>query len=155
MAITIARLQLSSSAFEEGKRIPAVYTCEGRNINPPLSIQRLPEGTRSLALIVEDPDAPKQTFDHWVMWNIPVRETIDEDANPGINGVNSAGETGYIGPCPPSGVHRYYFHVFALDAELDLPAGINKEALLVAIESHVLARGSLMGTYEKKNKETE
>jgi len=144
------KLIVSSSAFTEGGDIPSLYTCDGQGINPPLQIGQIPEDAVTLALIMEDPDAPNGTFDHWLVWNIERTATIQEGRNPGINGTNSAGKTGYIGPCPPSGSHRYYFHVYALDAHVKLAAGANKQGLMDAMESHILAEGSIMGRYKKQ-----
>jgi Raf kinase inhibitor-like YbhB/YbcL family protein len=148
-------LVVSSPAFQQGEMIPSKYTCEGSNINPPLQIDHIPEETKTLALITEDPDAPKGTFDHWLVWNIPPKAAIGENTSPGISGANGAGKTGYHGPCPPSGSHRYYFHVYALDTSLDLLAGETKEALQAAMETHILASGSLMGRYQKQNQPVE
>jgi Raf kinase inhibitor-like YbhB/YbcL family protein len=145
-------LIISSSAFENEGNIPAKYTCEGEEINPPLHVDNIPDGTQTLAIIVEDPDAPKGTFDHWLVWNIPPESIIEENRIPGISGKNSAGKTGYHGPCPPSGYHRYYFHVFALDSSLNLQAGSDKRTLQAAMEPHVLAKGSVMGKYKKTGK---
>jgi Raf kinase inhibitor-like YbhB/YbcL family protein len=142
-------LIITSPAFEEGGNIPSKYTCDGEEINPPLNIANIPHGGQMLAVIVEDPDAPNGTFDHWLAWNIPRASTIGENTNPGISGTNSGGKTGYHGPCPPSGSHRYYFHVFALDAILDLGAGENKQRLLEAMQPHILAKGTLMGRYQR------
>jgi Raf kinase inhibitor-like YbhB/YbcL family protein len=142
-------LIISSSAFENEGVIPSKYTCDGEEINPPLKIDQIPEGTKTLALIVEDPDAPNRTFDHWLVWNIPLTNSINENSNPGISGTNSGGKTGYYSPCPPSGYHRYYFNVFALDRSLDLKAGENKTKLKAAMEPHILAQGSLMGRYQR------
>jgi Raf kinase inhibitor-like YbhB/YbcL family protein len=102
-------LTVSSPAFNNEGDIPAKYTCEGEEVNPPLQIDAIPEEAISLALIVEDPDAPKGTFDHWIVWNIEPKSSITENSNPGISGSNNGGKTGYYGPCPPSGSHRYYF----------------------------------------------
>ena len=146
-------LIISSSAFENEGIIPPKYTCDGEEINPPLHVENIPEGTQTLAIIVEDPDAPKGTFDHWLVWNIPPESIIAENRIPGISGKNSAGKTGYHGPCPPSGHHRYYFHVFALDGSLDLPAGTDKKTLQEAMKPHVLAKGSIMGRYKKQGKQ--
>ncbi|HET9434757.1 MAG TPA: YbhB/YbcL family Raf kinase inhibitor-like protein [Chitinophagaceae bacterium] len=143
------QLQVISTVFSHKGHIPPQYTCEGENINPALIIRNFPDNTRTLALIVEDPDAPNGTFDHWVVWNIPPNEAIAERSNAGINGTNSFGKTGYGGPCPPSGVHRYFFKVFALDAELNLKAGSGKNELLDAMKGHVLATGEIMGLYQK------
>ncbi|MEP6948328.1 MAG: YbhB/YbcL family Raf kinase inhibitor-like protein [Ginsengibacter sp.] len=145
-------LIISSSAFENEGIIPSRYTCEGEEINPPLHVENIPEGTQTLAIIVEDPDAPKGTFDHWLVWNIPPESIIKENRIPGISGQNSAGKTGYHGPCPPSGYHRYYFTVFALNDSLDIQAGADKKTLLAAIEPHIIAKGSLMGKYKKTGK---
>ncbi len=145
-------LDVTSTAFEEGGYIPTKYTCEGEDINPPLRIQQIPHGTQTLGIIVEDPDAPKGVYDHWVLWNIERTELIGENTLPGISGRNSSGKTGYMGPCPPSGSHRYFFNVFALDVMLDLEAGSQKQQLEEAMEGHIIARGSLMGYYQKTGK---
>jgi Raf kinase inhibitor-like YbhB/YbcL family protein len=143
-------LNISSSAFEDEGIIPSKYTCDGEEINPPLYVENIPEGTQALAIIVEDPDAPNGTFDHWLVWNIPPESIIEENRIPGVSGKNSAGKTGYHGPCPPSGYHRYYFYVFALDKSLDLEGGVDKKTLQAAMQPHILATGSLMGRYKKK-----
>lgn len=153
MATTATRqLELSSPAFKADGNIPAEYTCDGEGINPPLKINKIPENTHTLALIVEDPDAPGGTFDHWLVWNIKPAAAINENSNPGISGNNSAGKTGYHPPCPPKGSHRYYFHVYALDSELDLMPGESKESLQQAMKSHILAEGTIMGRYERRGK---
>lgn len=146
-------LEVRSSAFSHKGHIPSRYTCDGEDINPSLEIGNIPEGTKSLALIMEDPDAPGGTFDHWLVWNISPNEAISERANPGISGTNSFGKTGYGGPCPPRGSHRYYFKAYALDTTLDLLAGSDKKSLIHAMKEHVLAEGVLMGLYEKKRGE--
>ena len=143
-------LRVRSVAFSHGGHIPPKYTCEGENVNPPLEISGLPEQTKSLALIVEDPDAPKGIYDHWVAWNIPPNEAIAENSKPGIIGKNSFGNTGYGGPCPPSGSHRYFFKVYALDTNLDIAAGADKRTLEQAMKDHVLAMGELMAHYQKR-----
>ena len=142
-------LRLISTAFSHNGHIPPQYTCEGKNVNPPLKIENIPGGAKSLAIIVEDPDASRGVFDHWVMWNIPVNAAIAEESQAGINGTNSFGQTGYGGPCPPSGVHRYFFKLYALDKELDLAPGAGKNELLDAMKGHVLATAELMGVYQK------
>jgi len=145
-----ASLIVTSAAFHNGELIPSKYTCDGEEINPPLEIMELPEGTQSLALIVDDPDAPNGTFDHWLVWNIdPFKKHIAENSNPGISGHNSAGKTGYHGPCPPSGSHRYFFKVYALSTNLDLAPGSGKKELEDAMLPHILGQGSLMGRYER------
>jgi Raf kinase inhibitor-like YbhB/YbcL family protein len=150
--IKTGTLVISSPAFQHEGDIPSKYTCDGEGINPPLQIEKIPENTVSLAIIMEDPDAPKGTFDHWLLWNISPGSHIMENSIPGISGTNSADKTGYHGPCPPSGSHRYYFYVFALDAELDLEAGAGKRKLQEAMRPHVLAKGSIMGRYQRSDK---
>jgi len=142
-------LIVESPAFANNELIPAKYTCVGSNINPTLVITDIPYGTKSLALIVDDPDAPHGTFDHWVMWNIPAVGVIDENSAPGIQGKNGKGENKYMGPCPPSGTHHYHFKVYALDIKLKLPAGADKNALLKAMDKHILASGELIGLFKK------
>ena len=142
-------LVVSSTAFEQEGSIPAKYTCGGEEINPPLHIENIPDGTKTLAIIAEDPDTAKGIFDHWVAWNIPVKNDIAENSSPGISGINGSGKTGYHPPCPPTGNHRYYFHVYALDKALSLTTGANKEDLQIAMGNHILAKGCLMGRYEK------
>jgi Raf kinase inhibitor-like YbhB/YbcL family protein len=144
-------LVIHSTVFNHNGHIPSDYTCEGKNINPPIEISSIPEGTKTLALIIEDPDAQHPNFVHWVVWNIPPNEAIAEGSNPGISGTNGFGKTGYGGPCPPSGSHRYFFRVYALDVELDLLAGSDKNALIDAMKDHILAKGELMGHYQKRN----
>lgn len=150
MAIILNKpLIVESPAFANNELIPAKYTCVGSNINPALVITNIPNGTKSLALIVDDPDAPNGIFDHWIMWNIPVIAVIDENSAPGIQGKNGKGENKYIGPCPPSGTHHYNFKVYALDTKLDLPVGSDKNALLKTMDKHILASGGLIGLFKK------
>lgn len=147
-------MKIQSSAFGQGQPIPPKYTCEGTNVNPPLSISGVPAGTASLALVIEDPDAPGKTFYHWLVWNMPAdTDTINEGSVPlgAVQGRNSAGNPEYTGPCPPSGRHRYIFRLYALDDMLDLDAGAAYEDLQKAMEGHVLAETELIGTYKKKN----
>jgi hypothetical protein len=149
--------QLTSTAFAQGNPIPPVYTCTSRNVSPPLAWGDPPAGTRSLALIMDDPDAPAGDWVHWVIYNIPTSsralpENISSDAqlaDGSLHGKNSWGKLGYGGPCPPFGTHRYFFRLYALDATLNLKAGANKAELLRAIEGHLLELTELMGTYEK------
>ena len=142
-------LSISSAAFQEAGVIPLKYTCDGQEVNPAIRIENIPQGTKSLALIVEDPDAPNGTFDHWLAWNIEPTSLIKENSDPGVSGKNGAGKTGYHAPCPPSGYHRYFFNVFALDSDLELQAGSDKHALNTAMESHILAKGTLMGRFQR------
>lgn len=142
-------MKLTSPEIENGKKIPRKFTCEGDDINPTLIIEDIPVGTKSLALIVDDPDAPMGTWVHWVSFNIPVVSQIDEDSIPGKQGINDFGRKDYGGPCPPSGTHRYFFKLYALDTVLDLNEGINKEALEDAVEGHILDKAELIGLYKK------
>lgn len=147
-------LSVISTVFSHKGHIPPEYTCDGKDINPPLEINQIPEGTKSLALIMEDPDAPRGTFDHWIVWNISPNEAISEQSTVGVSGINDFGKIGYGGPCPPSGVHRYFFKIFALDTKLDLVEGSDKTALLDAMSDHILAEGQIMGLYQKKKPKT-
>jgi len=150
-------IQIQSSAFSEGGAIPKQYTCDGKDISPPLSWAGVPDETKSLALICDDPDAPRKTWVHWVLFDLPpgikglsegvaARETIAEG---GTHGVNDFRKLGYGGPCPPSGTHRYLFKLYALDAKLALSSGATKEEVLRAMEGHVLAQGTLTGKYSR------
>ena len=145
-------LELTSDAFANGQSIPAKYTCTGRNISPALAWNETPSGTRSFALIMDDPDAPLGTWVHWVLFNIPaearsLQENIDTSAM--SVGKNSWGDLGYGGPCPPGGTHRYYFKLYALDSTLNLRPGATKEQMLQEMKGHILAQGELMGTFSK------
>jgi Raf kinase inhibitor-like YbhB/YbcL family protein len=142
-------LRLTSPAFENDEFIPSTYTCAGNNTNPELIIENIPELTISLALVVDDPDAPGGTFDHWLMWNIPVVEVIAENSTPGVEGKNGKDKIGYTGPCPPEGIHHYHFRLYALDTKLDLPEGSTKQELLKAMDGHILALGELVGLFRK------
>ncbi len=146
------RLTITSPEFEENGWIPARFTCEGAGINPAIKIRSVPAEAESLVLLLEDPDAPGGTFDHWVLWDIDVRGDIEEDSQPGISGLNSKGSKGYYPPCPPEGSHRYIFVVFALNKKLDLHEGSSKKQLLESIEGAVIAKGMLTGRYEKQHK---
>jgi Raf kinase inhibitor-like YbhB/YbcL family protein len=142
-------LVVKSSAFERGKQIPAKYTCDGNNVSPPLTVEDIPEKTKSLAIIMEDHDAPAGLFIHWVAWNIPPTAEIKENATGGSAGLNGARKKGYFGPCPPSGTHRYFFKVYALDIMLNLGSLGEKEDLENAMQGHVLMQGELMGLYHR------
>lgn len=143
-------LRLNSEAFAENGLIPPRFTCDGANLSPSVHVDHIPEEAKSLAVIVEDPDAPGGNFVHWVVWNIPVTHHLKEGQAPGIQGINDFGHTSYGGPCPPSGVHRYYFKVYALDTVLELPAGASKEKLEKAMSDHILGFGILTGRYGRK-----
>ncbi len=143
-------LLITSSAFAANQYIPKKYSCEGSGVNPPLAIGNIPEGAKSLALIVDDPDAPMGTFDHWLAWNIAPVGSIAEHSVPGVQGLNGRGQSGYTGPCPPDEKpHRYFFKVYALDAQLSLPPNADKATLQHAMKGHVLAEGELIGLYKK------
>jgi len=150
---------VTSNAFKHTSTIPEKYTCDGEDISPPLSWSGIPDSTKSIALICDDPDAPMGTFVHWVIFNIPPEfEGLDANVpkaavlKSGVaQGKNSTGRFGYMGPCPPRGKpHRYFFKVYALDKKLELKPGIDKKKLLRAMKGHVLARGELMGYYGRK-----
>jgi hypothetical protein len=152
-------LPITSTAFAEGQPIPAKYSCEGRNISPPLQWTNMPANTKSIALIADDPDAPVGTWVHWVLYDLPANATgLPEDvaktqfiSGNARQGLNSWPHLGYGGPCPPPGKpHRYFFKLYALDAMLGLKPGLTKKDLLKAMEGHVLAEGQLMGTYQRK-----
>ena len=147
--LTNNSLSVSSPAFDNNGYIPAKYTCQGDDVNPPIAIGNIPDGTLSLALILDDPDAPSGTFVHWVTWNIPVEFLIGEHSSPGTEGENGAKKSGYYGPCPPSGTHHYHFKVYALDTELDLKKGSDKAALEKAMQGHILSQGEMIGLYSK------
>jgi Raf kinase inhibitor-like YbhB/YbcL family protein len=142
-------LSVSSPAFENNKLIPSKYTCDGDNVNPPLTIEGVPDGTKSLVLIVDDPDAPMGTWDHWIVWNIPPTSKIEENTVPGTEGVNDSRKHSYGGPCPPSGTHRYFFKVYALDTKLDLNPNSRKKDVEKAMQGHMLAKGELIGLYRR------
>lgn len=144
-------MELRSSAFENGGDIPSTYTCDEADVSPPLDISDVPEGTAALALVMDDPDAPMGTFDHWIIWNIPADTTqIAEGTEPeGVQGRTGFGRLGYGGPCPPSGTHRYMFKLYALDDKLDLAEGARKAQLEAAMQGHVLAEALLEGRYRR------
>ena len=143
-------MELSSPAFSEGETIPIEYSCDGADTSPQLDIASIPPGTASLVLIMDDPDAPGGTWDHWLAFNIEPTEMIamGEDAI-GTGGRNSWDETGYGGPCPPSGSHRYFFRVFALDSTLFLDEGADKETVTASMRGHILEMAELMGVYSR------
>lgn len=143
-------MELTSPAFAHEATIPDRYTCEGSDVSPPLQLSNIPTDTVSLVVTMDDPDAPGRVWDHWVEFDIPPRESIPEAvAALGTPGSNSWNRTGYGGPCPPSGTHRYFFTVYALDSELGLPSGATKAEVLEAVEGRVLAQTSLMGMYSR------
>lgn len=143
-------MKLISSAFENNGDIPSKYTCQGEDVNPPLEIEDIPENTKTLVLIMDDPDAPMGVWDHWVVWNIKPINKIEENSSPGIQGTNDFGKNDYGGPCPPSGKHRYFFKLYALDTELDIDVSAHKKDIEKIMEGHILEKAELIGLYEKK-----
>jgi len=151
-------IKVTSTAFEQGGLIPPKYTCDGADVSPPLQWDAVPEGTKSIALISDDPDAPMGTWVHWVMFNLPAEtkelaENIPPDKtlpSGARQGTTDFGRIGYGGPCPPSGTHRYFFKIYALDTEIDLPAGADKPQLLKAMEGHIIGQGQLVGKYKRQ-----
>ena len=142
-------LTVKSPAFEKNKLIPSKYTCDGEEVSPPLTVEGIPKKTKSLSLIMEDPDAPAGLFIHWLVWNIPPTDKIQENSIPGTEGLNTNKKNSYHGPCPPGGTHRYYFKVYALDTLLKLGAFSEKEVLENAMQNHILAYGELIGLYRR------
>lgn len=152
------KISISADGFKEGDTIPDEFTCKGKDISPSLSWEGIPAGTKSISLIMDDPDAPGGTFVHWVLYNIPGQTLMLPKGIPhnktladgSMQGMTDFGRAGYGGPCPPPGKpHRYYFKVYALDIKLDLPPGVSKNQLENAMKGHVLARGELMGKYQR------
>ena len=145
-------MKLSSPEFANFEEIPARFTCDGESINPALEIGDVPDNAESLVLVVDDPDAPSGDFVHWVVFNIDPRiEEIPEGEVPpeSIQAVTSTGKSGYAGPCPPSGTHRYYFTLYALDAALDLPAFITADQLMHRVKAHIIETAELVGLYSR------
>lgn len=144
-------MKIESPGFENEGHIPSKYTCDGLNVSPRLEFADIPPGTVSMALVMDDPDAPMGTFDHWVVWNIPPQtRVVEEGKEPeGVQGRTGFRREGYGGPCPPRGVHRYYLKLYALDVRLDLKRGSSKRELERAMEGHILAQAVLMGRYAR------
>ncbi len=146
-------MQITSPSFAHNEVIPTLYTCQGEDISPPLQFSDIPANAISLALIVDDPDAPNHDWVHWLIWNIPpttveIPENISK--NFGVQGITSFGRSGYGGPCPPSGQHRYFFKLYALDTTLELSNNATKNDLLKALEGHIIAQSQLIGLYQKQ-----
>jgi Raf kinase inhibitor-like YbhB/YbcL family protein len=151
-------ISISAEGFKEGETIPDEYTCEGKDISPLLSWKGIPAGTKSIALIMDDPDCPGGTFVHWVLYNLPAQTRklpkamlLNQTLNDGsMQGMTDFGQPGYGGPCPPPGKpHRYYFKLYALDTKLNLPPGASKSQVESAMKGHILAKGELMGKYQR------
>lgn len=144
--------RVSSPAFAEGDVIPVRHTCDGENLSPGVHFSGIPKEAKTMALVMEDPDAPSGNWVHWVVWNIPPREQFAEDSIPGTEGINDFKKHHYGGPCPPSGTHRYYFRAYALDTALNLPATSDRYQLAKAMEGHILAASEWMGRYTRKQR---
>jgi len=145
-------MKITTTVFQEGGNIPSKFTCDGADANPPLRFEGVPAEAKSLALIVDDPDAPGGLFTHWLVWNIDPKTTaVEENGAPSnsVQGKNDFGKSGYGGPCPPSGTHRYFFKIFALDRQLDLAAGSKRAQLDAQMRGHIIAQGELMGRYSR------
>ena len=145
-------MQLTTSRFTAGGPIPSRYTCDGEDVSPPLVIGGVPAGTKTLALVVDDPDAPAGVWDHWIVFNIPpeVREIPENTEPAGVHGIGTSGNTAYHGPCPPDREHRYFFKVYSLDTKLVLPEGASKKDVEQAMAGHILDQTELMGRYERQ-----
>jgi Raf kinase inhibitor-like YbhB/YbcL family protein len=150
-------MKILSSAFQHEGMIPDKFSCKGQDISPPLKWENAPAGTKSFALICDDPDAPVGTWDHWLLFNIPASETELQEGVPAQaelpngsrHGKNSWGRKDYGGPCPPGGTHRYFFKFYALDTLLDLKPGASKKELMNAMPGHILAQTELMGKFKR------
>ena len=148
------KLKITTPAYADGEKIPKKHTCEGENISPEIRIENIPEGADTLVLIFDDPDAPNGTFTHWIVFNIPAQtNTIVEGAIPGVEGENDFKETHYSGPCPPSGTHRYYFHLYAIQGKLMLERGASRKKIEEEMYDKILESASHMGTYKKDSDE--
>lgn len=149
--IVSEKIKLSSPAFSDGASIPIKYTCDGQGINPPLEISGISQNAKSLVLLMEDPDAPAGTWDHWVKFNIPPDTIVikENDNNFGASGKGTAENLKYIGPCPPSGTHRYIFKLFSLDTVLKLEAGVKKNLIIEAMQGHIIQETQLIGLYKR------
>jgi Raf kinase inhibitor-like YbhB/YbcL family protein len=145
-----APLTVKSPVFSDGGFLPLQYTCDGANFNPSLDIGGIPKGAKSLAIIMEDPDAPGGRFIHWLAWNIPVIRHIKEARSMEAEGLNNFKVHSYKGPCPSFGTHHYHFQVYALDRSMDLPQGCTEEALRTAMKGHILGYGGITGLYKRK-----
>ncbi len=142
-------MELTSPGFKHNASMPEKYSCDGIGVSPELNIKDIPAGAKSLALILDDPDAPSGTFVHWVAYDLSPVPKIAEGAKPGKSGKNSANRSGYYGPCPPNGTHHYIFHLYALDQVLNLPEGLSKKQLLDAMKGHILETAELVGLYSR------
>lgn len=142
-------MKITSPDFKNNELIPKKFTCEGEDVSPCFVIESIPQQAKSLALIVDDPDAPMGTWVHWVVYDMPPADRIEQDSFPGKQGMNDFGKRKYGGPCPPSGTHRYFFKVFALDAMLNLKEGLSKKELEHLLQRHILEKAELVGLYKR------
>lgn len=143
-------MEITSPAFKHNEYIPSKYTCEGEDINPALVLSGIPKEAKSLALIMDDPDAPMGVWVHWVVFDMPLVSHIEENSSPGKPGITNSGRSNYHGPCPPSGTHRYFLKIYALDTRLNLKEGISKGQLEKAMQGHILDKAELIGLYKRK-----
>lgn len=148
----VVNMKLTSPAFNHNSQIPSEYTCDGDDVSPELNIEDAHKNAKSLVLINDDPDAPVGTWDHWIVFNMPpTTKKIERGKEPkGVGGKNSWGKLGYGGPCPPSGTHRYFFKLYALDIELNLKEGATKKEIEKAMQGRILAQAQLIGTYKRQ-----
>jgi Raf kinase inhibitor-like YbhB/YbcL family protein len=154
LATSCAAMKLSSPDFKEGENIPERFTCDGKDVSPTLQIEGVPKEAKSLVVIVEDRDAPGGNFTHWLLWNIApnLTEIVGNKPPPGaVQGVNDFGKKKYSGPCPPSGTHRYYFKLYALDTTSNLPPNSKRKTVDSAIKGHIIVEATLMGKYARKH----
>ncbi|MFA5157397.1 MAG: YbhB/YbcL family Raf kinase inhibitor-like protein [Candidatus Omnitrophota bacterium] len=142
-------MKITSPDFAHNAFMPAKFTCDGKEVNPALEISEIPAEAKELALIVDDPDAPMGTWVHWIVYNIPLLNRIEEDSVPGTQGLNTPNKRCYEGPCPPSGTHRYFFKIYALDEKLDLKEGLSKAGLERAMQGHIIDKAELVGLYKR------
>lgn len=150
---TISNMKISSSAFGNNEKIPKKFTCDGQDLNPPLKFEEVPQNAKSLVLIMDDPDAPGRIFVHWTIWNIPpeTREIAENTVPAGaVLGMTDFGKAGYGGPCPPSGTHRYFFKLYALDTTLQLPSSATKAEVEALMSGHILSQTELIGLYSRR-----
>ncbi len=142
-------MNITSPEFKNNEMIPKKYSCEGEDINPPFKIENIPENTESLVLILDDPDAPAGTWTHWVLFDIPPKNEIKENEAPGKQGMNDFYKKNYGGPCPPSGTHRYFFKLYAVDKKINKKRGVSRDTIEDEIKDHIIEKAELIGLYKK------
>jgi hypothetical protein len=143
-------MEISSPDFKHNGLMPAKFSCQGEGVNPVLIIKNIPKDAKSLALVVDDPDAPLKPYVHWVVYDISVVSRIEENSAPGSLGVNTSGDIEYVSPCPPTGTHRYFFKIYALDSMLNLGDGLSKQELEKSMQGHILDKAELIGLFKKR-----